>query len=158
MSGQSLLIIGGLLLFSFLALTFQNSANETLTTNFENEALVTGEAIGQSILETVQLKAFDEKTVSVSVDKASDLSTNLGKESGESAETSFDDIDDYDGYKNTISLTRLGNFEVAVDIYYINQAKPDTSVTSPTFSKRIDITITNSYLTNPLKLSSIASY
>lgn len=158
MSGQSVLIIGGLILFSLLTLTFQKSANEALATNFENEAMVTGEAIGQSILETVQLKAFDEKTVSAAVEKASDLSTTLGKESGENAETSFDDIDDYDGYNNTISLTRLGNFDVAVAVYYINQATPDSLVTTPTFSKRIDVTITNSYLTNPLSLSSIASY
>jgi len=157
-SGQTALVLGGLLLFSFLALTFQNVANQNITTNYENEAIITATSLSQSILETIQLKAFDENTLSSAVQDSSELSPTLGKEAGESSEAAFDDIDDYLNYQGTFSMDRLGDFQVSVNIYYVNQTNPDLALMSPTFSKRIDITISNGYLENPINLYSIVSY
>lgn len=157
-SGQSVLVLGGLLLFSFLALTFQNVVNQNVTTNYENEAIITATSLSQSILETIQLKAFDENTILSAVQDSTELSTPLGSEAGESSEAAFDDIDDYLNYQNTFSMNRLGDFQVSVDIYYVSQSNPDVDAMSPTFSKRIDVTINNSYLQNPVSLYSIVSY
>lgn len=155
---QTILVIGSIFLFSILALSINGNMTEQYSDNYENEAVVTASSIGQSILETIQLKAYDENTVSSDVYNTSQLSTTLGTESGESSETLFDDIDDYDNYQSTIQMTRLDSFQVLVDVYYINQSNPDSAVTSPTFSKRIDVEINNTYLENQIRLYSIVSY
>ena len=155
---QTLLVIGSIFLFSIIALSINTNMTDQYTDNYDNEAVVTAASIGQSILETIQLKAYDENTVSSDVYISSQLSTTLGTESGESSDTLFDDIDDYDNYQSAIQMTRLDSFRVLVDVYYINQSNPDTAVTSPTFSKRIDVEIDNVYLENPIRLFSIVSY
>lgn len=155
---QTILVIGSIFLFSILALSINRNITEQYTDNYDNEAVVTASSIGQSILETIQVKAYDENTVSSDIYYSSQLSTPLGTESGESSDTLFDDIDDYDNYQSTIQMTRLDSFRVSVDVYYINQSNPDIAVTSPTFSKRIDVEVNNTYLENPIRLYSIVSY
>lgn len=155
---QTILVIGSIFLFTILALSINRNITEQYTDNYENEAVVTASSIGQSILETIQLKAYDENTVSSHVYYSSQLSTILGTEYGESSDTLFDDIDDYNKYQSTFQMTRLDSFQVLVKIYYIKQSNPDLAVTSPTFSKRIDVEINNTYLVNPVRLHSIVSY
>lgn len=155
---QTVLVFWGLLLFSFLSLSFQNATNQQMDANYETEAIVTASSIGQSILESIQVKAFDETTVTSDVQNPSLLSAALGTETGETSETTFDDIDDYDNFQAVIQMARLDSFQVDVDVYYINQANPDQEVYSQTFSKRIDITVNNVYLENPITLNSIISY
>ena len=155
---QSLLVGWGIILFSFLVLTFQNSTNQYLDDNYENEAIITATSIGQSIIEKIQTKAFDENTLISDVQKNSGLSIILGIDSGEMIESSFDDIDDYHGYRNTIQMARLDSFKILINVYYINRANPVLKVLSRTFSKRVDVEIDNVYLKNPIKLNSIISY
>ena len=155
---QTLLVIGSIILLSILALSINKDITGQYADNYENEAIATASSIGQSMLETIQLKAYDENTITSYAYISSQLSTTLGADSGESSDILFDDIDDYDNYQDTIQMTRLDSFRVSVDVYYINQSNPDTAVTLPTFSKRIDVEINNAYLENPIRLYSIVSY
>ena len=155
---QLLLAIGGMVLLSFVIITFQNATSANYDTTYENEAIITATAIGQSVLEKVQVKAFDENTVSTDVSSTSQLSTTMSAETGESSEISFDDVDDYDAFADSIHMNRLGTFAILIDVYYISQSNPDQVLTSPTFSKRIDIQVSNPYLEDPVELNCIVSY
>jgi len=155
---QAMLVCWGIVLFSSLVLTFENAANDQITVNYENEALITATTIGQSVLESIQVKAFDENTVAASVSGSSSLTATPGAETGESGETSFDDIDDYDNFQTGFQMARLDSFAVAVDVYYIDKANPDAKILTRTFSKRIDVAVANKYLDVPVTLFSIVSY
>ena len=157
-SVQTILTILGLSLFSYLLLNYQNVTSQNHVNCYENEGIISAISIAQSFLENIQVKAFDENTVSSAVQNTSQLSSTLGAESGESSLQLFDDIDDFDNYQEIIQLSRLDSFRVVVDVYYINTLNPDQEVMSPTFSKRIDVQISNKYVQNPIKLNTIVSY
>ncbi|MGD8779942.1 MAG: hypothetical protein PVH88_13390 [Ignavibacteria bacterium] len=162
-STQQLLVIGSIFLLSYLILTFHRSNTSQLDATFNNEAIINATTAGQSLLDEIQSRAFDEFTVTKSAEKADSLtsSNSLGTESGESNSTSFDDIDDYDGFTRTDSVGELGNFNLLVDVYYITYPGA-VKTNSKSFSKQIDVFVTNSYLastfTDTIKLQQIVSY
>lgn len=160
LSTERLLIIGGLILLSIIVLSFNTNSLEQTSNNLNNEAMITGISLGQSLLEEISSRAFDENTVNTNVSSPNDLTVppNLGKESGEIISTQFDDIDDFDGFARNDSLPRLGVFNLRSEVYYVNANTPNTKSNVRTFNKRIDIKIANIYMADTLTLHKILSY
>lgn len=159
MNGQQLLVLGSLVLLSYVVLSFTDAYNNEITASLISENIITGSGIGQSILDEVKLKAFDENTINNVVYAASELTSpaSLGTDS-ESSSSLFDDIDDYNNYANTITTSRLGNFGISVAVYYIQAMSPGIVSTVKTFTKQIDVIITNPEIEGALTMSTIVSY
>jgi len=157
---QQLLVIGALIILGSLVLTFNRSTQNVNANNYFNIALIDATASAQSLIEEIQTKAFDEKTVSSSVSSASGLTTNasLGADAGESIPTQFDDIDDYKNYRQVDSIEQFGQFSLSVQVNYVMKYSPETISTTPTFLKKVDVTVSNSFLVHSLTLSRIISY
>ncbi len=155
---QTLLTIGGILLLTFLILSYYRSSGTQTEISINNEAIITGTGIAQSLFDEIQGKAFDETTTTASVSDANNLSSSLGKDSGESLRSSFDDVDDYRKYTTNDTLNKLGVFLSEIDVNYVSASDPDVISYSRTFAKRVDITVTNDYLTDTLKFSQVISY
>jgi len=157
---QQLLVIGALIILGSLVLTFNRSTQNVNANNYFNTAVIDATASGQSIIESIQTKAFDEQTVLSAVTSAGDLTGvgSLGPDAGESNPLQFDDIDDYDNYTEVDTFQQFGNFSVSVQVNYVQKYSPETISSTPTFIKKIDVTVTNSYLVQPLTLSRIISY
>ncbi len=155
---QTLLTIGGILLLTFLILSYYRSSGTQTEISINNEAIITGTGIAQSLFDEIQGKAFDETTTTASVSDANNLSSSLGKDSGESLRSSFDDVDDYRKYTTNDTLSKLGVFFSEIDVNYVSASDPDVISYSRTFAKRVDITVTNDYLTDTLKFSQVISY
>ena len=83
---------------------------------------------------------------------------NLGPESWEYQHTDFDDIDDYNNFNTTVSLDRMGDFEISVSVFYINTLDPSIKSGIPTYSKKIELSIINYSLLDTLKFHHIISY
>ena len=156
---QQFLVIATLGLLITLALNYNRATFDHSSFSYKNEAVITATGIGQSIIEEVRTKAFDEKTVSAPVTLANNLTfpSSFGPESDEPADTSYDDVSDYHDYSRIVSTSRLGNFSVRVSSYYIN---PSTMILSSyqTFSKEVDVKVFNNYLQDTVKLSTIISH
>ena len=159
-STQFLLLAGGLLFFTNLVLTFNRTSMSQALVVYENESFIYGESLSQGLIEEIQTRSFDENTLSGTVDDPDGLSSvnSLGYDSGEDAMTKFDDIDDFNNYTFTDSLSGHGDFVVNISVYYINNYLPDVQSGLPTFSKRVDITMDNPYLQGTVKVSKIFSY
>jgi len=158
--GQQILALAALTLLSYLILSFGNTSNLFLETGLFNESVISGSALAQSLIEEIQSRAFDENTISqalTSVDNLT-LSNSFGPDAGEFSSIDYDDIDDYNGFVLSDTLSRMGNYNAAVDIYYIVEFNPDTRSIERTFSKRIDIKITNPAVNTNITFSSIVSY
>ena len=157
---QQLLVIGALIILGSLILTFNRSTQNVNANNYFNLALIDATASAQSLIETIQTKAFDEKTVSSNVASTSDLTAvgSLGRDAGESLTTHFDDIDDYKNYTEIDTFLQFGQFALSVEVNYVQKYSPETVSITPTFLKKIDVTVTNSYLAHSLTLSRIISY
>jgi hypothetical protein len=163
-SGQTLLVIGGLVLLTFAMLTFYTSEGNTTQMTIYNEAIITASGIGQTIIEEMALKSFDESTINQVVDSPDSLTLfgNLGPDdiAGGSKETidTFDDFDDFDGFTRIDSLVRLGNFEVRVFVNYVMYEQPDSVIKVRSFYKKAEVQVYNDFLVDTLKLNYTASY
>lgn len=160
MNIQQLLVIGSIIALTYTILSINNSNRYQTEWELNNEAIISSTGIGQSLLEEIELKAFDEKTISHLVTTSDSLtaSSYLGKDSGESSQYTYDDIDDYDGYTKVDSLNRLGVFSTSIEVYYVKTMYPDVKIASKSFSKRINIIISNEYLIDAVVFSKVIAY
>jgi hypothetical protein len=163
-SGQTLLVIGGLVLLTFAMLTFYTSEGNTTQMTIYNEALITATGMGQTVIEEMALKAFDENTIDQIVDSPDSLTLNgnLGPDVNpdQTTETfaTFDDFDDFNGYTRTDSLVRLGDFDISVIVNYVKYEEPDSVVNVRTFYKKAEVKVVNEWLVDTLTLNYTASY
>jgi len=159
-SVQMLLTIAGMFLLSNLILNVNKANTERLLATYSSESVIDASGLAQSIIDEVQAKAFDENTITSSVSTPNLLTSNnsIGSDAGEINNTDFDDIDDYDNYSTTITLDRMGEFDVLVKVFYINNLQPDVKSNSPTFSKQVKVLLTNYSLIDTLKFNHIISY
>ncbi|MCF6268762.1 MAG: hypothetical protein L3J41_03535 [Melioribacteraceae bacterium] len=158
--GQQLMVLGALVMLSYLVLSIGNTSNVQLEAALLNESIISGSALAQSLMEEIQSRAFDENTISQAIASSDELtsSNSFGPDGEEVAPSDFNDIDDYDGYSVTYSLSRMGEFSAEVDVYYIAEFEPETPSLERTFSKRIDITISNAAIDANIVFTSIVSY
>ena len=154
------LTIAGVILLSNLILNVHKANTNRMLANYTSESVIDASGLAQSIIDMIQSKAFDENTVSKAVWYPDSLTTaiKLGPESGEYMHTDFDDIDDYNNYSTTISLERMGDFDINVKVFYVSIPNPQVKSSIPTYSKKIELSIINYSLLDTLQYHHIISY
>ncbi len=160
-TGQIMFILGAFAMLSMLALNVNRTMVGSLVLGLEMEATLNALSIGQSMLDEVMQKNFDEKTIGKVAYTYTDITqpSNLGPESGESitgfdsaytsggtfhdfqSKLKFDDVDDYKGYTRKVWDSRLGYFEVTDSIKYVSETSPNTTSSSATFYKVIVVVV-----------------
>jgi len=159
-TGQSILTIGALALFSFIIIYFENLQSNYISISLLNESIVTGSGICQSMIDEISAKSFDERTVSASISENDGLTSpaSLGPDAGEATSALYDDIDDYDNHTRIVSSERLGDFNVSVRVFYVNFADPETENISTSFVKKINVVVTSALIDGNIKQTSVMSY
>lgn len=157
---QQLLIIGALAILGVTILTFNQSTLNVNANRHFNIALTDATASAQSLVEEIQTRAFDQSTVSTHVSATSSLTTTnlLGPENGESSKNHFNDIDDFNNYTQADTFQQFGIFTSIVKVNYVQKYSPEIISNTPTFMKRILISVHNPFLVDTLKLTRIISY
>jgi len=131
------------------------------------EATVVAAAIGQEFLEEILVRKFDENKCGRldTTDNAGDFSAALGIETGQGdtsgATSTYDDVDDFNGFLKVYYTPRLGEFIDSCRVYYVTEDNPDVASPTRTFLKRIDIRVRNPYIysaDSTLTISKIISY
>jgi hypothetical protein len=161
-----MLSIGALILLTTLALTIYRTNSSQTSLSYNNEAWITGTALGQSLLEEIETKAFDENTATAPCTSATALTTAayLGPDAGETSSTNFDDVDDYNNFSRVTGTSRLGNFTVSVKVYYVQPTALGTKSLVQSFIKKVDVNIANDYIVDSsgdrdsLKLNTLIGY
>ena len=159
-SGHMLLTIAGVILLSNLILNVHKANTERMIATYTSESVIDASGLAQSIIDMIQSKAFDENTTEAAVWQLDSLTAviNLGPESGEYKHTEFDDIDDYNNYSETVSLDRMGDFYINVNVFYVSTLNSQIKSSIPTYSKKIELSIINYSLLDTLKYNHIVSY
>lgn len=157
---QQALAIAGLTFLTVLMVNYYNANSFQQSATYYNEAVITATGIGQSVLDEVKTRAFDENTVAGSVATANLLTTsaNLGPDLGELNINLFDDVDDFNNYTRVVPTSRLGDYTVRTVVTYVDPANPGTISANQTFAKNIGVWVTNTYLTDSLYLNVIVGY
>lgn len=143
-TGQTLLAVGAMILLSVLILrvngTFLTTGTAIMDTKFD--ILSTSIAISQ--LEEISRRRFDQYTVTSPATSLSQLSTTLGRESGEPAppnDASYDDIDDYNNYYKDITDMPSAKFHVLCHVNYVQPSALNDSTTVPTWFKKVTVEV-----------------
>ena len=122
-----------------------------------NSAVIGASSVAQSIIEEIQNKAFDEKTISKPILDDANLTDlpYLGPDTGEMANTQFDDIDDYNGYQKHVDLPSAEGYDVSCKVNYVDSDGNDLGIQS--FYKKVTITVTSKYMRDSFYMSFIFS-
>jgi hypothetical protein len=160
-TGQVMFILGAFAMLSMLALNVNRTMYGSLVLGLEMEATLNALSIGQSMLDEVMQKNFDQKTISKIAYSYSDITAagSLGPGGGEevtgfdSAYTSggtfhdfqskskFNDVDDYKGYTRKVWDNRLGYFEVTDSVKYVKESDPNAVSSTATFYKMVVVVV-----------------
>jgi len=175
MGTNVILAVGALVIFG----TFLASSNRLMTVNTQiaeqNEYYISAISLAQSIISEAKAKAFDENTVSGSVPSPDSLSLTLGPDGfTESVPTTdtlitsspydaqnpgyrstfrFNDVDDYDGYKRLVNTPRAEGYTLTVRVAYASPTYPDSMKSSPTFCKKMTVSVKSPFIPDSLSLS-----
>jgi len=158
-SGQSLLSIGALLMFSLVSLNFNSSVLQNTTVEVENKVYLTGFSLADDLLEEIKQKAFDAATINFPTTNPESLTpaNSLGHNPSE-VYPNYNDIDDFNGFSRGVSAPHAENYEVSCVVQYVDGDDPDNVVNTQTFYKKVTVTVTSPYLRNPVKLSQIFTH
>ncbi len=174
------MVIAAMILLGTLALSVNTTLINSSTTSLEMEAGLDALSYGQSLLDEILSKEFDENTINQRVFSYSSMTpiSQLGPDAGESftlpdssatdnfqSKLMYDDVDDYLNYRRIVRNSRLDNFTLTVVVDYVNEDTPDNPTTSQTFYKRVTVSISNPYMVKdsqgnvfPLVMRDLAVY
>ncbi len=135
-----------------LVLSANGVINNAEVDSLESESINTATAIGQGMIERIGVKGYDDVFFGGIDTAATAFKATLGRDGvGEVAgkDTTFDDMDDYAGFLDSVATPRFGKFYLSCGVCYVNATAPFDSTSTQTFMKRIRVTVTNSYLVDP---------
>ena len=158
-SGESLLSVGALLVFSLVSLNFNSSVLQNTTVEVENKVYLTAFSLADDLIEEVKQKAFDAATVNFPTTNTASLTPagSLGPANWEDYPF-YNDIDDFNGFEKDVSAPHAENYEVSCQVYYVDKDNPDVVSSTQTFYKKVTVTVNSPYLRNPVQLSQIFTH
>ncbi|NUO83263.1 hypothetical protein HUU05_24590 [candidate division KSB1 bacterium] len=116
----------------------------------ELEIAHTAASIAQQYLEEARSKKFD---ANVGVIPAASMPggftpyNNLGPGWWESY-PNFNDLDDFHNFVDTLDVNGV-DYRVSVKVHYVRDSSPDVKYNDETYFKRMTVTVTSSWLTDP---------
>ena len=155
-SGQSLLSIGALIIFSLVSINFNSSVLTNTTVEVENKVYLTAFSLADDLIEEIKQKAFDASTIDFPTTDPSTLTAPgaLGHADWE-VYPNYNDIDDYNGYNKTVSAPHAEDYHVTCSVFYVDGNNPDEEVYTQTFYKKVKVTVASPYINNTVTLSFI---
>ncbi len=164
-----MLVIGALILISVVSLSVNSMILSKTNTMLEIEANMNAIALGQSMLDEVLSKSYDNATANGTKIFDSSLFTAPGSLGCNGTEASrvplpdslplpapntmpnidttynatryYNDVDDYNGYKRIAFTPSMATFYIIDTVYYVSENNPDQKSTVQTFYKKVVVTI-----------------
>lgn len=173
-TGQIMFILGAFAMLSILALGLNRTLLGSVILGVEMEATLNSLSIGQSMMDEVMQRNFDQKTIGKVAYSYSDLTPygSLGPEGGESisgidsaytsggtfhdfqSKSKFNDVDDYNLYHRVVVDPLLGKFDVFDSVKYVSEYVPTRDTLAATFYKKIVVVVTHPNLPRSTDTSS----
>jgi len=177
--GQMLLVVGALTILSMISLAVNSSILQAYVVSYDSEATIDAISIGQTMLDEIQLQAFDSLTNTTQTVKDPNLCTlpaKLGADIDSEktfatavaanpdtapfvSQIKYNDVDDYNHYTRIVKSPHLGKFTVRDSIFYVQDANLNTPyTTAPTWYKKVLVTVSHPNLYRPVVMKSIVVF
>jgi hypothetical protein len=143
-TGQMLLSVGAIVLLGTTVITMNRSSLQNGTILQQTQIGIYGISLANSTIEEASGKAFDQNTDDNAVSTTGALTSPsyLGRESGETDPSNFNDFDDYNNMTKIDTVQGVDIFTTKAEVYYVSDANPEVKVTgSATFFKRMDVMV-----------------
>lgn len=171
-TGQMLTVLGALALLSLVSLSINTMMVGKTTAMLDAEAQLNAISIAQTMIDEIMTKSYDANTVDKKIYNDSNFTAagGLGCSSTEKSAVptpdsypyasvdGYNDVDDYNHYTRTAATPRMGNFLVTDTVYYVFESNPNAKSSSPTFFKKVVVTVRHPNMQSPLQLSDVAVY
>lgn len=148
-------VIGAMVIFSMILMSANGMITRNTLMQIEGELEQEVVAVAQDLIEEGRTKEFDENSQGAAppANIPGDFTepSSLGPDSDDDSDLSgtverdeFDDFDDYNGWQDTLK-TEHGEFNIRVEVYYVD---PDTyaKTSTQTTFKKMQVFITNRFL------------
>jgi hypothetical protein len=160
-TGQTLLTILALVLLGTTVLTVNGNSLNNGTILRQTELGIYAVSLATSYIQRASEMDWDEKTVgglvfinipmpqppNIPAADATDPSL-LGRDGAgelQGQDNTFDDFDDYNGFKDDTLIVAVDSFHVAAQVYYVNEFPPYAKTTAnATWLKQMDVKVWNS--------------
>ena len=142
-----LMVLAAVVLFSLLAINVNRTLYTSESQTNKSEYLATATAVGQSVINKISNKAFDQGTINNPPFSYGILTSpdSLGHETGE-AVSSYNDVDDFNNYTESDSTPRSDVYNVHVLVNYVDDNNAKTVVNVKSHTKRIEVLVTSVYM------------
>jgi hypothetical protein len=158
-TGQTLLTIIAIVLLGSNVVSINRTFTQHGVILQQTEIGIFGISLGMSIVEEAQGRAFDENTIDSLAQTTNQLSSTLGRESGETTlHTGFDDFDDYNGWSDSVSVPGVDIFKRWATVVYVDSTNLDGTASGRRWSKRLNVFVKGTSSQDTMKLSYIFSY
>jgi len=153
---QSTLALGALMILGMISLRFNSTVLDNMTVEIENKVYLTGFSLADNLIEEIKEKAFDENTIDFQAIPLNKLTAPGSLRTEGEVHPYFDDIDDYNGYQDSVSLPHAEGYKVTCAVTYCT-ANGQTIYTTQSFYKKVVVTVESKYLRSPINMSFIFS-
>jgi hypothetical protein len=166
-TGQTLMTLIAMMLLTMVTTRVNTQIADIDSISTSSKYALAAISLAESKIEYASNLAYDEKTVGAVVNTTSSLTpvASLGIDSGENAyvDTTFDDFDDYNGFKDTVKNMMSTVYYISCTVNYVdplvNSSIPGkTAATSPTWSKCLNIMVTGKNMKDTIRMSVVNSY
>jgi hypothetical protein len=158
--GQTFLVMSAMMLLSLVVLQANDIVLTKYSDSYNMQATLEAISLAEARLDEATRKSYDEKTISKKIYNAADFTSAgyLGPDAYESVASQFDDLDDYNGATETFATPTVDSFTINYIVQYVTVGNPDAVSASPTFFKRVKVTITNASMSHPVVSSRVVVY
>ncbi|MGE5314249.1 MAG: hypothetical protein ACM3Q4_06120 [Acidobacteriota bacterium] len=158
--GQTLLVLCAMMLLALVVLQANGLILSKYSQTYDMHATLEAVSVAEAKLDDVVRKAYDEKSIAKKIYNPSDFTAvaSIGAEAGETSPAQYDDIDDFNNATVTFSTPTLDNFTIVYAVNYVSESNPDAVSSSPTFFKRVKVTVTNPSMQHEVVSSRLVVY
>ncbi|GMU86011.1 MAG: hypothetical protein AMXMBFR48_12530 [Ignavibacteriales bacterium] len=156
---QSLLTILAMMMLTMLAVRMNSNILRTQDITQNSKFGLTAISLASSRIELAARLAFDENSLNNPLTGTSSLSLpySFGPDSGETAASQFDDVDDYHQFAETDSSLPSAVYTITSKVEYLEPVNLTVSST-PTWHKQFTVYVSSISMQDTVMMSTILSY
>ena len=156
---ELLLVLMGIGLFSLLTTqTNVNMANGREAMQ-EVEIQHLAVSVARQFIEEARAKQYDAVLSFLDEDDITDPSVFTGSlgHGGHESYPNFNDVDDFHNFNQTIYVQGI-DFQVSIEVIYINDSDPTSPAGTKTYFKKMAVTVNSGYLPGSITFKQVFSY
>lgn len=159
-TGQTMITMLSMMMLTLLSVRINSSILQTQISMQNSKFGLASISLATSVIENANKLAFDEVTLENAIISTTPLTkiSALGKDTGENTPSQFDDFDDYDDYQYDEKTLTSAYYHISCKVTYLNHLTPNIDSNSPTFHKKLTVSVSSVSMTDTVKISTVFSY